>query len=395
MIPTAPPGRAFWFVAYAFAVTMLGTTLPTPLYPIYQQRFGFSGLLVTVIFAVYALAVIAGLLLLGNLSDQAGRRALLLPGLGLSALSAVSFLMAQGLTLILVGRVLSGLSAGIFSGTATAALMDLVPDDRRSLAPPVAVAVNIGALGLGAALAGVLAEIASEPLRLPYVVDLGLLIPAAAGILLAPETVRRPPNIHWRPRRLAVPSEVRAVFVRAAAAGFGSFAVAGLFGAVGPVLLATALGLSSHALVGGIILLLFAASAIGQLGVRRLPEPLALPAGCLGLILSVGLVAGAIVTESLSLLIAGAAAGGLGQGLAIGSGLAAISAGTPVQRRGEATSAFFVWLYVGLAVPVVGVGFVIDVVGLRTAGVGFSVIVGALILTVLASLARGTSRDTQ
>src|SRR3954462_12765706 len=104
-------------VAFALAVAMLGTTLPTPLYVLYRERFGFSELMVTVIFATYAAGVIAALLLFGPLSDQIGRRRALLPGLALSALSAVAFLLAQGLGLLVVGRVLSGLSAGIFTGT--------------------------------------------------------------------------------------------------------------------------------------------------------------------------------------------------------------------------------------------------------------------------------------
>src|SRR5204863_7819822 len=107
----------FAAAAYAFAVNMLGTTLPTPLYGIYQQRFGFSELMITVIFATYAAGVIAALILFGRLSDQIGRRRAPLPGLGFSALSAVAFLLAQGLAPLLVGRVLSGLSAGIFTGT--------------------------------------------------------------------------------------------------------------------------------------------------------------------------------------------------------------------------------------------------------------------------------------
>src|SRR5436305_4691565 len=116
---------AFVIAAYAFAATMLGTTLPTPLYALYQRRYGFTELVVTVIFAVYAGGVIAALMLFGRLSDEAGRRPVLLAGLALSALSAVVFLLAQGLAPLLVGRVLSGLSAGIFTGTATATLVDL------------------------------------------------------------------------------------------------------------------------------------------------------------------------------------------------------------------------------------------------------------------------------
>jgi MFS family permease len=108
-------GRRAGFVAtaIAFAVAMLGTTLPTPLYAIYRERFGFSELTITVIFATYAAGVIASLLLFGSLSDQIGRRPLLLVGLALSALSAAVFLAADGLPLLLAGRVLSGLSAGI------------------------------------------------------------------------------------------------------------------------------------------------------------------------------------------------------------------------------------------------------------------------------------------
>src|SRR3954469_24108373 len=98
--------------AYAFAVTMAGTTLPTPLYPIYRNEFRFSQFLVTVIFATYALGVIVALLLFGNASDSIGRRRAMLPGLLLSALSAVAFLLAHGIGLMLLGRVLSGLSAG-------------------------------------------------------------------------------------------------------------------------------------------------------------------------------------------------------------------------------------------------------------------------------------------
>src|ERR1700729_2374057 len=147
MHPSITRTRRFGFAAaaLALAVAMLGTTLPTPLYGLYRQRFGFSELMITVIFATYAAGVIASLLLLlfGRLSDQIGRRRMLLPGLVLSALSAVCFLTATGLPLLLVGRVLSGLSAGIFTGTATATLLDLAPAGRRRRATLVAAMANM------------------------------------------------------------------------------------------------------------------------------------------------------------------------------------------------------------------------------------------------------------
>src|SRR2546428_4966125 len=149
--PTIALSRRSGFAAaaYAFAVTMLGTALPTPLYAIYRSEFGFSELMVTVVFATYAAGVIAALLLAGHLSDEIGRRRALLPGLAFSALSAVVFLLADGLGLLIAGRVLSGLSAGIFTGTATATLLDLAPPEQRGRATLVATVANIGGLGLG------------------------------------------------------------------------------------------------------------------------------------------------------------------------------------------------------------------------------------------------------
>src|SRR5919201_3268631 len=147
------PRAGFAAAALALALGMMGTTLPTPLYALYGQRYGFSEVIITVVFATYAAGVIAALLLLGRLSDQIGRRRMLLPALGLSALSACAFLLADDLPVLFVGRVISGLSAGIFTGTATATLVDLAPRDRRDRATLMAAVANMGGLGFGVLLA--------------------------------------------------------------------------------------------------------------------------------------------------------------------------------------------------------------------------------------------------
>src|SRR3954453_10513845 len=104
----ASRNAGFLLVAYAFLVTMVGTTLPTPLYPLFEQRYSFGELMVTVIFAVYAFGVIAGLLVFGNLSDEIGRKPVLLIGLAFSAISAFLFVLAESLVPIFAGRVASG-----------------------------------------------------------------------------------------------------------------------------------------------------------------------------------------------------------------------------------------------------------------------------------------------
>jgi MFS family permease len=383
----ASRNTGFVLVAYAFLVTMIGTTLPTPLYPLYEQRYSFGELMVTVIFAVYALGVIAGLLVFGNLSDEIGRKPVLLTGLAFSAISAFLFVFAGSLVPIFVGRVVSGLSAGVFTGTATAMLVDLAPVGRRRMASFVAVVVNLGGLGLGTLLSGLLADHARSPLRLPFIVDLVLLVPAVLGLLVTPETVQRQ-AFRLRLQRLSVPPEVRSVFIRGATAGFGSFAVAGVFSSVAPVFLGAILGRTSHALAGAIVFILFSASIVGQLLVSRLSDRRALILGCGLLAGGVGLLALALWIESLAALIASASVVGLGQGLVIGAGLAAINQRAPVEHRGETASSFFVVMYVGLSLPVIGVGIAANAWSLRGAGIAFSVAVAVLVLTVLVSLSR-------
>jgi predicted MFS family arabinose efflux permease len=379
---------AFTAVAYAFAATMLGTTLPTPLYPLYQQRFGFSELTITVIFATYAAGVIAALLLFGSLSDEIGRRPVLLIGLAFSALSAVAFLLANGLGLLLIGRVLSGFSAGIFTGTATATLVDLAPAERRGRATLVATLANVGGLGLGPLLAGLVAELGSTPLRATFWIDLALLVPALAGILAMPDPVTRRPQPKLRPQALRVPVEVRAIFVRAALAGFAGFAVLGLSTAVAPAFLGQALGVSSHAVVGLVVFAVFAASAAGQVLLDVVPQAVALPAGCGALIAGMGLLALSLALSSLALLVVGTMIAGAGQGLSFRAGLAGLNASSPPGQRAEVASSFFVVAYLAISVPVIGEGLLAQVAGLRSAGLVFAAAVAALSAIVLALLAR-------
>lgn len=378
---------AFYGIGYAFLVTMLGTTLPTPLYPLYQQSIGLSSLMVTVVFAAYAGAVVVTLAVIGTASDHVGRRTLLLPGLVFSAGSAVFFVAANDVGLILVGRVFSGVSAGVFVGTATAAMVDLAPAGDLALAALIAVGVNIGGLGMGPLLSGAIAEAGwGDPLRVPYLVDLVLIVPAVLITWAAPETVPGAGGARaFRYRPLRLPPEVRSVFLPACTAGFTAFAVSGLFGSVGPGMLGEVLHDTSPLLAGGVVALLFAASAVAQVMLRLTPKLATLPIGCGTLIVGVVLLAGAVIVPSLGLLIASAVVTGLGQGLVVGAGLPAVTSRTSPETRGEVASLYFVVCYVGLCLPVIGVGLLAQTATLTDAAVAFS---GLVIVVTSAALMR-------
>src|SRR6201987_343866 len=117
--------RSFWVVAFVFLTVMGFSTVPSPLYGLYRTRDHFSLFMITVIFAVYAIGVIASLLLAGHLSDLYGRRRLLLPALGIAMLSAAVFLASKSLSGLVVGRFLNGLAIGVVASTATAYLAEL------------------------------------------------------------------------------------------------------------------------------------------------------------------------------------------------------------------------------------------------------------------------------
>lgn len=379
-------------IGTAFAIAMLGTTLPTPLYPLYEKTYHFSELVTTVVFAAYAVGVIAALLLFGHWSDQLGRRPMLQAGLVLSGLSAVTFLLAGALGWLFVGRVLSGLSAGIFTGTATATIVDLAPDSGKSRASLVAAAVNMGGLGAGPLLAGVLAQYAPLPLTLCFLVDLVLVGLAILGVHAVTEPVRRAETVRLRPQKIAVPAEIRGIFTRAAIAGFAGFAVMGLFTALSPAFLGTVLHNTNHAVTGAVVLSVFIASTIGQSLSMAIGERRAFLIGCAGLIVGMILVGVSLPVRSLAMLIGGAVVAGIGQGMSFHAGLAAVTGASPPEKRGEITSSYFVILYVGIAIPVIGEGAAAQVFGLIAAGMVFATLVAILAASVLLLLVR-SGRD--
>ncbi|MCC4314200.1 MFS transporter [Streptomyces malaysiensis] len=371
--------------AYAFVVTMCGTTLPTPLYSLYQREFGFSSFMVTVIFAVYAAGVIVALLLLGSVSDFIGRRPVMLAALVLSALSAVCFLLARGLPELFAGRTLSGLSAGLATGTATVTVIELAPPSRRRAATLLATGANLGGLGVGPLLAGVLAQYAPAPLKLVFVVDLVLVAVAAAVVLALPETVRTRSRPPLRPQRLRVPKEMRSTFAAAAMAGFAGFATLGLFTSVSPTFLSEVEGESNLAVAGAVAFSVFAASIAGQVLGRRLGPGWSLPGGCAVLVAGMAAIAVSLAIASLALLVLGAVVAGTGQGLSFHAAVRVVTERSPADHRAEVTSALFVLMYLAISIPVIGVGALTVAVGLRTAGLVFT---GCVALLAVATLLR-------
>jgi MFS family permease len=380
----APRAVAFWLLAFVFTATMLGTTLPTPLYDIYQAQWHFSDVMVTVIFAAYAVTVLATLLLAGPSSDEAGRRPVLAAALVFGALSTVVFILAPDEGVLIVGRVLSGVAAGLMTGTATATLTELVPASATRRASLVATAANMGGLGLGPLTAGLFAQYLPDPTTLVFEVYLAVLAIAGLALLLVPETVsqRRRPAIRFA--GLGIPERGRGEFLAAATAGFAAFALLGLFSSLVPGFVGGVLHQGSHAVQGAIVFALLAVGTVTQVTLSRFPSRRVVLAGLVIFLAGLGLILAALDEATMALFLAGTVVGGVAVGAVFLGSLATANRLAPPERRGQAISAFFVACYTGLIIPVIGVGVLSEFVATFPAVLAFSLLLAVLSLISLA-----------
>jgi MFS family permease len=157
LVPQTPKGRRTLPnpLAYALAAGVIGLGLfasitPSPLYHTYSVLWDFSPLTLTLVYATYMFGVLASLLLVGRVSDDVGRRPVLLSALGALMVSTVLFSLADSVAWLFVARGLQGLATGAAVSAASAALLDLHPrHDPAGVGLANGVA-SAGGIGLGA-----------------------------------------------------------------------------------------------------------------------------------------------------------------------------------------------------------------------------------------------------
>ncbi|TNC18824.1 MFS transporter [Amycolatopsis alkalitolerans] len=361
---------------------MAFSAAPAPLYVLYQAKDGFGPFTVTLIFAAYALGVIASLFLAGHISDWTGRRRVLIPAVLINVLAGVMFLAWSSVPVLLVARFVSGISIGMLTATATAHLTELHlaarPGASRTRADLVATAANLGGIGLGPLVSGLLAQYAGDPLHVPYLVFQALMLIGAAGVMLAPETVERT-RFRYRPQRVSVPRAARGRFYAAGAAALAQFAVFGLFTSLAPAFLANVLHQHSHALAGVTAFAVFAAGATGQILLARAGLRRQLGYGLGFLVVGIVALTVAVQLPSLALFLVGGVLAGGGAGAAFKGCVSIVLSVAPPEGRGEALAGLFLAAYVGLAVPVVALGLATQLVSLQVALAGFAVVLLAIL----------------
>jgi MFS family permease len=374
----------FWAVAFAFTTVMAFTTVPTPLWSLYAQRDRLSSLTVTLAFAVYALAVALSLFLAGHLSDWHGRRRVLMPALALEILAGVLFMAWPSLAGLLVARVLSGVGVGAVTATAMAWLPELGGAGSQRV-QVVATGANLGGLGLGGLISGVLAQWAGHALLVPFAVFTAALALAWMALWGAPETRRRQaPRPRYRPQRLSVPAASRGRFAAAALGAAITFAVFGLLSSLAPSVLARELHQPSHALAGAVAFVAFATAALAQTLTASRPTQQLLAAAIPLLLAGLGLLTIALwlPVASFGVFLAGDVVVGAGSGLMFKGAIATVSEISTPEHRAETLAGLYLAAYLGLAGPVVGLGALTQITSIRLSLLAFA---GLLALGILAA----------
>lgn len=372
-------------LAYALSAAIIGAALfasvaPSPLYQTYARLWGFSSVLLTMVFATYAVGVLGALLLAGRVSDVAGRRPVLAVALSALLAATVLYMTAQSVAWLFAARAVQGLATGLALGTASAGLLDFHPRQDPEDVGLTNGVVSAAGLALGALASSVLVQFLPAPRVLPYIVVFILFAVALVGVSVMPEPVAARSRLRLSPQRPHVPAPVRQHFVLAALAVIAAYSIGGLLFALGPALSARVFASTNHLVTGTSLFLLPGAGAVAQLAYGRRAAWVGAATGAVALALGVGLIALSAAEDSPAGLLVGLIVGGAGFGLAFLGSLRALSAQIPPAHRAGVMSAFFIAAYAALSIPAVVAGFAVGPLGLALT---FEVVGGAVATVAL------------
>jgi len=391
-LPRLPPRAAYALVAAIIGFALFASVTPTPLYDVYRQEWGFSAFTLTAVFAVYAVCVLVSLLLLGRISDDAGRRPVLAGSLVVLLVATGLFLAATSVEWLFAARALQGLATGVAMGSAGAALLDLHPRHDGDAAGLTNGVVSAVGMGTGALVSAALLELAPSPLHLPFVVvAIGFAV-LLAGTLCMPEPVRERRRPSLRPQWPHVPHEIRGAFALAGLGVLAAWSIGGLYMSLGPRLAADVMGTDNQLVAGGLSLLgLTTPGAVTQFLFRDAAPWRLTAVGSLVMGIGVAALTVSLSTGSAALYLGASFVSGAGWGCAFLGSLRSLTTVIPEDHRAEVMSAFYVVAYASLSVPALLAGLAVTQWGLLDAARGFSAVVVllTLIVAVGATMRRG------
>lgn len=347
--------------AYPLLLVLSGVALgvsglPAPLYGLYETSWHLSPLATTIVFAAYAVAALAAVLVSGKISDAVGRKPVLLTAMAALLVGLGVFLVADSMALLLLARVIHGAAVGSIVVAGAAALLDLRPDHgvRSGLLSGVSFNIGMTVAIFGAAL---LAQYAPHPLRTPYAVVAVICLVVGVGVLALREPHAARTRGPIRIARPAVPQEIRSDFWFAALGAVASWSVLGVLMSLYPALAARQTHIDNLVFGGAVVGSTALAAALAQLAATRVPAKRSAILGDAGMAVALLLTIPVLLSHSWPLVLVAAVLLGAAFGLGFGGSLRHLSDVVPGGRRGETMSAFYLLAYGSMAVPTLVAGW--------------------------------------
>ncbi|MFJ5286638.1 MFS transporter [Pseudomonas sp. NPDC088429] len=378
---------SLWFLAITLLSFLAASTAPTPLYHLYQDQLHFSAVVLTLIFGVYALSLLAALLTVGSLSDHVGRKPVIFSAVLLNALAMLLFIYADSVTWLISARVLQGFATGM----ATAVLSATLLDTDRQQGPLINSVAPLLGMALGGLGCGLLAEFAPAPLQLTYWLLLGLFVLQGIYVWRLPESVS-PQAGAWASLKptLHVPAQARSTLWRVLPLNTATWALGGFYASLAPSLVRTATGSTSNLIGGSTVAALTLTGALMIFTLRNRSAKQALRLGASLLPMGLVLILLGVHSASLSLFFLGTLVAGCGFGSGfLGAVRSLVPLALPHERAGL-MSAYYVLSYLAFCLPALLAGYLARTYGLLATTDGYGAVlivlaVGALLLSLRAN----------
>ncbi|TFY86017.1 MFS transporter [Pseudomonas nabeulensis] len=371
------------FLAITLLTFLAASSAPTPLYHLYQEGLHFSAGMLTLIFGVYAISLLAALLTVGSLSDHLGRKPVIFAALVLDMLAMLLFINEGSVAWLIAARTLQGFATGMATAVLGAALLDT---DRQQGPLVNSVAPLLG-MACGAMGSSLLVEFAPLPTQLIYWTLFGLMLLQAVYVWRLPETVSRIPGAlaSLRPT-LHVPPQARRALWLSLPVDIAVWAMGGFYLSLAPSLVRAATGSTSNLIGGGLVAVLTLSGALMIFSLRNRPADKVLRLGASLLAVGVALILTAVHSASLPLFFIATLVAGSGFGAGfLGALRSVVPLALPHERAGL-MSAFYVLSYLAFCLPSLLAGNLIRSFGLIATTDGYGVVLIVLSLGALVGL---------
>ncbi|MGY2313306.1 MFS transporter [Pseudomonas sp. SDO5522_S412] len=356
-----------FFLALSLTAALMNSSVPTPLYPFYQEHLQINAVDLTFIFGAYGAGVLLALMTLariaGHVKDQ---RFLLVAAIVLVLIGAWLCAACDSLWALCAARAISGLGAGIMTTAVNVSLVRFGPLDNGKLAATLATLAMIIGLALGPVVSGAALQLNLYPASLPFWLIMALVAVAAVGALMLWPRNAIQADTRVRHEQSSLREGLRGIgrpFHFCAWSVFFSWSFTACVFVIGPSAAEQQLGLSDRGVFGYSMAVYLLIAGASQLYCKRLDAARALRSGLVAQCAAFLLLLTAFSIHSLTLAALALVIGGYAYGAIFVGSARLINQLAAANCHAKLVAYFYMTIYLFNAVPI-PLGLLVDAIGL-------------------------------